>query len=551
MSPLAMLRAKDSAAAAAAQAGGDAGAPRAAAGRPSVLAACGLEPHDIAAIKRIALTAPRWEDVVSCSFAVRAYAAQLPEGHPFKAWAAARHSKHHLPASLMAAIGLARVNGGRGGRLVAHDQDPTGRERLRYEPTAPGTLRPEAAGMAESWDDASVNFIFWCEIGGELRCGRFQLLLGVDQATDYITGFAFVARERDSYRAEDAVARAMWPTWSAHGAPVSAVLERGVWEAERATEFLTAAGVERITSYHPRTKRVEGVFNKLWTLLGNMPGHVGRSRGEDKIATEMLMRARRGTIDARATFLSIEEATRRVVAACQAANAEPVESRVYGRWVPAERWAAESPKHLRALPAGELDWVARSERKILTVRRDGTVRPSVTDEWGISHPFAFGWDEGWKHAGAEVVCYFSGEPARAAAEGCRVMSRDGKTLLTARADALCDALSASVLRKAQSQSVRSEHRALRPDGKLQAWASETRGPEGTERTAVAQSLGRDAQGGTRDGCAPRTDGGRSDGGRADGGRTDAGRMEALPAPRRHSLSEADIEAAFAEAALGL
>ena len=507
-------------------------APRAPAGRPSILAACGVEPHDIQAIRRIALTMPRWEDVISCSLAVRTYAAQLPPDHPLRRWCADRHSKHHLPQSLLEALGFARVNGGRGGRLVAHDQDPKGRERLRYEPTAPGTLRPAEAGMAESWDDASVNFVLWCELDGQVRCGRFQLLLGVDQATDYVTGFAFVARERDSYRAEDATARALWPTWATQGAPVSAVLERGVWEAARAHEFLTAMGVERITSYHPRTKRVEGVFNKLWTLLGDMPGHVGRSRGEDKIATEQLMRARRGSIDARATFLSIEEAARRVAAVCAQHNAEPIESRTYGRWVPAVRWAAEAPRHLRQLDAG-LGWVARSERRVVTVRRDGTVRPRLTDEWGIAHEFAFGWAEGWRHAGAEVVCYFDGEPARAAAEGCRILAADGKTLLTARAEALCDALAASTLRRAQSQSVRSEHRALRPDGKIAAWASETRGQEGTTRTEL-----RPAQ------ATPTPEAG------ADTRARSAASADPTP-PRRQSLTAAQIDAAFADAALGL
>jgi hypothetical protein len=504
---------------------------RAAAGRPSVLATCGLGEHDLLAIKRHALTATRWEDVVSCSLAVRRFAASLPADHAFRLWCEARHSKHHLPPSLMEALGFARVNGGRGGRLVAHDQDPKGRERLRYEPTAPGSLRPAEAGMQVSFDDGSMNFVVWTEIDGVVRCGRFQLILCVDQATDYILGFAFVARERDAYRAEDLSGLALWPTFAALGAPEQVIHEGGVSNASRMHEFYQAIGVEPIRSYHPRTKRVEAIFNQLWTWLGDLPASVGRTRGENKHGTELLMRARAGRCDPREVFLSMAEATRRVTEACFSLNRERRESRTYGRWVPEERWAAESPRHLHALDAG-LAWVARDERRTLTVRRDGTVRPRLTDAWGQAHEFAFGWGEGWRHAGTEVVCTFSSDPARAAAEGCRITTADGKTLLAERADALCDALAATTLRKAQSESVRSEHRALRPGGVLAAWATETRGPEGTVRTEVRSGAGATAA-------------------RAAEPETRARSAASADPTRRRSLSEADIDAAFADAALGL
>lgn len=444
-------------------------------GRPTLLESLGLQEHDVLAIRRHCLTATRWTDCVSLSLGVRLYASTLDAAHPLRVWAEARASKHHLPESLIDALGFARVRGGRGGRLVAHDQAP-GRERLRYEAYAPGTLRLRLdgtrmeAGECESWDDASVNFLLWTELDGQVRVGRFQLLLGVDHATDYVTGFAFVARDRDSYRAEDCVARAMLPTWRAQGVPQRVVLERGVWEASRMGDFLQALQVERTTSYHPRTKLVESVFGRLWTRLGDVTGSVGRSRGEHEHGTRLLREMRAGRLDPRQHCLSMQEATARLAEAIRAHHAEPIESRQYGRWVPAEAYAAQAPRHLRPLQEADA-WAARPERRALRVRRSGMVLCSVVDGWDCRHELAFGSADLWRHAGTDVLVYF--DPETAADDGATIVSLDGRTVLERRAPLLTgNSLAGVELRRAQARSVRSEHRTLRPDGTIGSWQSE-------------------------------------------------------------------------------
>ena len=521
-------------------------------GRPSVLEACGLGAHDVAAIKRIALTAGRWTDCVSMSMAVRQYAGKLEAAHPFRLWCEARHSKHHIPESLIAALGFQKLaGGGRGGRLVAHDQAP-GRERLKYEASAPGCLRRRLDGSlylpgeCESWDDLSHNFIFWHVIDGKVHFGRFQCLAGLDQRSDFWVGSALIARAKESYRGEDAGARAMLPTWRTQGAPKEIVTERATWEAGRMLEFYQATGVNRRKSYHPRTKLVESGFNRLHTWLGDMPGSIGRSRGENEYGTKLLASARRRGEAACGDFLEIGAAYKRICAAMNEMNHDPVESRLYGKWIPAELWSEQAAANRRPLPEG-LGWLARSERAVITVRRDGTVRPRLTDAFDITHEFAFGWADGWKHAGSMVVVYFNGEPAMAALEGAVVLAADGKTVLTAKADALAgNAMAAVELRRAANQSVRAEHRVLRPDGTLKAWQSEIKEQSGLTLRSMQS-------GGEQSGQA--TEWTETDTGRNACATTAAEqvseRVTTLRAPRRASLSAAEIDAAFELAALGL
>lgn len=432
-------------------------------GRPALVER--LTAEQILIIRRIALDLPLRTDTVSHSLALRLFAERPEAPQWLRDWAANRHSKHHIPRSIMEAIRLSE-------RLVAHDQAP-GRERLNHEAFSPGTMRLGLDGQrlqggeCESWDDASVNFLLWAEIDGQVRCGRFQLLLGVDHATDYVVGFAFVARPRDSYRSEDALGRAMLPTWRAHGAPKRVVLERGVWEAGRIADALTALRVQRSTSYHPRTKLVESVFNRLWTRLGDQPGAVGRTRGDNEWGNELLRKIRAGTLDAREHCLSIEQARTAVAAACAAHNREPVESRHYGRWIPEQRWTAEAPQHLRPLDmAGS--WAAMPERRKLMIRRGGMVVAEVDTGWDYSMRFEWGSEELWNKVGREAVVYFDPQNADEA-----VIVDPSTRAVLARAKLLTGNAAAGVdLRRAQSQLVRSEHVALAAAGKIQAATSE-------------------------------------------------------------------------------
>lgn len=457
-------------------------------GRPSILEQCGLTEADVTAMRRTALTLDLGSDRVSHSLAVRLWAERsLEAGHPFRRWLDGRCSKHHLPPSLLEAIRIPR-------EVVAAYRSPK-RTGLDYGAHAPGTLRPAEAGMRQSWDDASINAALWTVLDGKVECGRFQLLLGVDDATDEIVGFALVARYRDAYRGEDAVGRAMLPTWRAQGVPPQVILERGIWESYRMEEFLAALGVERLTSYHPRTKRVEGVFNALWTRLGHLRGYVGRDRRvKDEAGDKLLRQCRAGTRDARDHFLSLPAMVKEIETACRALNAERRESKHYGRWVPEERWAHESPAHLRPMP--EADWALCPERRLLTVRRGGMLCARVQTAWGWAMPYDFGSAELLYSVGRKVAVYFD---PWAEAPVATAVDPATRQVLAARCELLTgNAGAGRELRRANRQAVRSELRVLAPGGKSLAWRSEARGSDGVSAAlAMERSTGREvAQGET-------------------------------------------------------
>jgi hypothetical protein len=443
----------------------------AAGGRPSVVERFSLTPEQLLGIRQLALKLDLGGDRVSHSLAVRLWAErELAEDHPFRVWLNGRHSKHHLPRSLRDAIWVPSA-------VVASYRSPKRAER-DLSAHAPGTLRPEYAGERESWDDASVNFILWEELDGEIVVGRFQLLLGVDDATDYIVGFGLIARERDAYRGEDVLGRACLPAWRGYGLPERVIFERGIWESTRVCEALAALGVERLTSYHPRTKRVEGVFDSLWTRLGHVRGYVGRDKAvKDEAGDRLLRQCRAGSVDPRTILLSVREGAAAIQEACVALNRERRESKVYGRWVPEERWVKEAPERLRVVPVGL--WAARPERRMLTVRRGGMVCARVQTDWGWSVPYDFGAPELSLCVGREVAVYFdpwaegdAGKVATAVDPASGQVIAERCALLTGDVEATRD------LRKQSRLAVRSELRVLAPGGKLAAWRSEARASGG-------------------------------------------------------------------------
>jgi hypothetical protein len=463
------------------------------------------------------LTATRWVDVVSISLGVRLYAESSESPEWFRTWVRERCSKHHVPRTLVEALGFPRCNGGRGGRLVAHDQAP-GRERLKHEAYAPGVLRMVedrhtgelrrvAAGECEVWDDATVNGVFW--VGGDIAaaaaelgdlcaqrfgvvCGRWQLLLGSDVSCDYVTGWQWTIRERASYQQTDPLAA--WATiWGGDiKAPGRIVTERSTWESHRISEVLSVWGVERVKSYHPRTKLVEGVFNRLWTRLGSLPVSVGRGRGENEVGDKLLSQFRRGSVDPRECCLSLEAFDGRLRQAVHAFHHDRIESKHYGKWVPAERWAAESSSHRKPLDMGGPDgWVTRPERRVLKVRRGGMVSCTVDTGWGWSEPYAWGGETLWRHVGRDVAVYFdpadAGGPATIVDEASRVVLERCAISLAG------DAVAGGRLRSVQAAAVRREARVLRPDGTLAAWKSEIRASNGSV-SSVGVSRGNQSTG---------------------------------------------------------
>lgn len=120
-----------------------------------------------------------------------------------------------------------------------------GRSGAGGPPPAAGRRRRAAGrlllpGERQVWDDASVNVavaVPWAGRGDRAgdrwgwRAARYQLLAGIDCATDFLCGFGYVMRTSDGYRACD-VANVMHRVWRQQGyMPRKVVLEGGSWQA--------------------------------------------------------------------------------------------------------------------------------------------------------------------------------------------------------------------------------------------------------------------------------------------------------------------------------
>ena len=166
-----------------------------------------------------------------------------------------RASKHMLPVEIRRAMRASSAE-------VRRYRDPkTGLNDGIY---TPGWLRMSADGSRrllprerQVWDDASVNVgvvVPWTRGGDRcaerfgVRVARFQLLAGIDCATDYCPGYSYVMRPSDGYTAAD-VSHALWHVWALSGyAPDQCVMEGGSWQAGRTCDFLAASGVQLISA---------------------------------------------------------------------------------------------------------------------------------------------------------------------------------------------------------------------------------------------------------------------------------------------------------------
>ncbi|MBM3851607.1 MAG: hypothetical protein FJ399_00465 [Verrucomicrobia bacterium] len=258
---------------------------------------------------------------------------------------------------------------------------------------ADGTDRPLLPGELLVPDDATVNFYFTipddtgkteCARRWGVRVGRFQLLGITDVASLCVPSFQFVMREKDSYTADD-VAAFLLAHMRAHGVPDFLMLEGGAWQAEKVQGTvvhdgagraaarvggLRAAGVELLRAHDANDKTwMEARWNKLWTILTEVPGYVGRFRGEMREMNLLTQRLLKGIEDPRAHLWDYQRTVAEVERGIALMNRMPVESRD-GTWVPAEKWAA-SPRvqNKREVPP-DLAWVLARERREWTVVGD-------------------------------------------------------------------------------------------------------------------------------------------------------------------------------------
>lgn len=326
-------------------------------------------------------------------------------------------NKHAIPTPVKRAL-----RGGISDAHVARYRDPkAGQNDGIYIPgflrmTSDGSRRI-IPGERQVWDDATINIAYtvpW-PAGGDpcsdrygVRLARYQLLLGIDCATDMCVGYANVMRANDGYRACDVVA-ALHRSWESTGyAPNEVVLEGGNWQAKVLPEFLAASAVSMISAKgRPNQKLVEGYFNRLWTAMSifGIQGHVGRFRGENVAETTLWTACREGRRDPRDFFPTVETVLGWLNQAIAHLNAETLQSKIYGTWIPKEVYAGVVEKG-HALPGGV--W-----RFALPVVAERTMRRGMVEvlaetpfDTSLKHPYLFAPEEGHLFEGAKVVVRF-------------------------------------------------------------------------------------------------------------------------------------------------
>ena len=323
----------------------------------------------------------------------------------------ARSSKHQLPREVKRAMLASPA-------LVTYSRNPRDADVMFGH--ARGVLRKHwseerrlYAGESMSFDDGTINFVVcvpwpWggCKTSDKfgVKVGRFQFLPANDNASDFIPGFTFAIRPTGAYRAED-VCAAMGRLWRDTVKPDCAVLERGTWESQRVNALVHAAGVGIGRSYAPRQKLIEGVFNRLWTLLSVMPGQVGRYRGEMERENKLLAAAQAGTLDPREHFVDLTVAMTALEEAVRFHNRTPLESKQYGKWIPEQRWREDLIAHPRAALDASLAYLWAPEVRTWTVRR-ACVGGMVEQPLGVTLPAHWWAPELLDCEGRKVTAHF-------------------------------------------------------------------------------------------------------------------------------------------------
>ena len=340
-----------------------------------------------------------------------------------------RASKHSLPVEVRRAMREVSPV------AVARYRDP--REGQNNGIYVPGWLRRDEEtgrlllpGERQVWDDASVNVavaVPWAGRGDKAgdrwgwRAARYQLLAGIDCATDFFCGFGYVMRTSDGYRACD-VANVMHEVWRQQGyMPKKVVLEGGSWQAKPTVDFLNTAGVGIVDAKgRPNQKLVENYFNRLWTALSIfLPGYgqIGRYRGEMRKENLNWMKVLSGSADPRKYFPTLKQFLTALNKAVAYLRWEKVESKIYGTWSPEELYQGAAANGL-PVPDG-LERYAMPIAARRQLRRGGMVFVTAeTQMEGLRHEYAFATRNGWQYDGAPVVVRF--DPVTAATRGASI-----------------------------------------------------------------------------------------------------------------------------------
>ena len=295
-----------------------------------------------------------------------------------------------------------------------------------YRDIITGEQRLARAGEIIEADDATVNFpvcVPWNRDGSDDPCvtqygvkvARFQWLVAIDAGTSFVPAFSYTARPRSSYRAEDVVSL-LRLIGRQYGIPRTWRFERGVWESGMVTDTVRLMGSRLETVYSPHQKPfIEGLFNTLWTKLSvHFPGaHVGRFRGEEKGASDLLTACQRGHKDPRRYFPMLATAIAAFREVIAEKNRTPVTSESHGRWIPEERWQLEHPQNMPALD-GNAEWMFSPFRKSWKIK--GMIvggRVPVFEDVSVPFDFSAPWLPNFD--GARVKCHFDPADPKCAA----------------------------------------------------------------------------------------------------------------------------------------
>ena len=396
----------------AAEGRGFADAPRS--GRPQQ---CTLTEADAQALAEHALQSNRARGKISMTMAARYCAKNGLVSQPVAdAILKPRASKHLLPSAVVAAMrevsAPAVVRRYRDPKAGAAVQPALGWLRMRED-----GKRPHLPFERVVVDDASVNVgvaVPWTRdkklAPFGWRVSRFQLLMIIDSATDFIIGWGYVMRDNDAYRAADVV-RVLQCVFTDFGAmPREIVLEGGCWQSEKTKRFLSLAGTQAIDAKgRPWQKLVESFFTRKWTALSlHLPpkGQIGRFRGEMRTETQQWLDCRDGKCDPRDHFLTADEFFTAMDKSVAFMNSEPIESRTYSRtWTPEVEFDARDLTQALPSPAG-LWREALPDEFVGVMRRDLTARHSCESPFGFKHQYSFTFGAAHKYEGAKVRVQF-------------------------------------------------------------------------------------------------------------------------------------------------
>jgi len=469
--------------------------------------------EDVVALKREYLKTNRCRERGSKTLAARVLAKQgALTTEVSEAILKPRASKHTLTKTIRDAMhvspALVRMHRSPRNARLAGPYSP-GSLRMARETGAEGPRRLRA-GERQSWDDGSINFcvcVPWpwggdkCSDKYGVRVGRFQLLAGIDDASDFCPARTFVIRPLSSYRKED-VGAALFRTMRDAYRPDMLMLEGGSWQSHLVKRFLDAVGVKlEDAKGRPHSKLVENYWNRLWSVLSTVDGQIGRYRGEMERENALWIKSREGTFDPRQEFPLLDNALDALDDGLLYLNQEPVESKIYGTWVPAERHAADLAEYPREALDPEFAWMVAPIQEERVTRR-GLVAVRAPSPFGEAFPYHFAAEELSEIEGQRVRVYFDphddpmtatvtlvnafgGLPAGHVVTRRAVCLNDAPTIAArAEGDAtlLIDegGLARSIeMRKAINRAVRTEYKALGFGKRLPRKTSEIRGPDGS------------------------------------------------------------------------